>query len=74
MPKRHDEAVEAVYGAIRAGYKGSTMVLRDTGKYEEMDENRKQTLPQYLYSAPLGGRQEVHEKAGPRSNFQVERR
>ena len=57
--QRHDEAVEAIYKAVRTGYKGSATVIRDTGKYEEMDENRKHTLPQYLYREPVGDRRSM---------------
>ena len=51
--------VEAIFEAIRPGCKGSATVIRDTGKYEEMDENMKQTLPQYLYSEPVGDRRSM---------------
>ena len=47
---RHDKAVDnRVYDSITRGNKGAIMVLRDTGKYHSMDDNRKHTLPQYLH-------------------------
>ena len=47
---RHDQTVDRVFDSIVRGNKGAVTVLHDTGKYQDMDANRKHTLPQYLHS------------------------
>ena len=47
---RHDQTVDRVFDSIVSGNKGAVTVLHDTGKYQDMDANRKHTLPQYLHS------------------------
>ena len=47
---RHDQTVDRVFDSIVRGNKGAVTVLHDTGKYQDMDDNRKHTLPQYLHS------------------------
>lgn len=49
-------------------------MIRDTGKYEEMDENRKHTLPQYLYREPVGDRRSMRRPDLDRGDLQGEGR
>eukprot|EP00959_Pyramimonas_sp_CCMP1952_P301544 6309025-Pyramimonas_sp.AAC.1 len=46
---RHDQTVERIFESITRGNKGAAKVLHDTGKYQDMDDTRKHTLPQYLH-------------------------
>ena len=53
---RHDQTVDRVFNSIVRGNRGAATVLHDTGKYQDMDDNRKHTLPQYLRSKTDYGR------------------
>eukprot|EP00959_Pyramimonas_sp_CCMP1952_P099000 2069451-Pyramimonas_sp.AAC.3 len=48
---RHDQTVENCFESVTVtrGNKGAAKVLHDIGKYQDMDDNRKHTLPQYEY-------------------------
>eukprot|EP00959_Pyramimonas_sp_CCMP1952_P031343 657272-Pyramimonas_sp.AAC.2 len=57
---RHDQTVDRVFYSIVRGNRGAVTVLQDTGKYQDMDDNRtKHTLPQYLQSRQIMDRRAV---------------
>eukprot|EP00976_Prorocentrum_cordatum_P093020 1189198-Prorocentrum_minimum.AAC.1 len=37
---RHDQTVDRVFDSIVRGHRGAVTVLHDTGKYQDMDDNR----------------------------------